>query len=306
MVGKVTGRNTKTFEYSGAEFTVCVVVVGAVLPVMEESVDSMPKKGEKVGLIAVHLYRPWSAKHFLAAPPKMVKKIALLDQTKEVGSFGEPFFLDVATSLLDAQIPVVCVGGRYGLGTKGFTLTLTMAVFVNPAEAAELRHSRHQRRHRPHLAPCLQELQPDPQGGAVYVLVAWLGRDGQREPRLDQDHRHKHGPAVQRYFSYDAHKSGGVTVSHLRIGKQPSKAQHLILNADYTACHIPNSVKKYNVFEAAKPASTFVLNCAWDMAALEKQLPGSLKRVLRRSTSSSTRSTRSRSGRRSFLAAAPT
>ncbi|KAL7718321.1 pyruvate dehydrogenase (NADP(+)) [Entamoeba marina] len=283
-VGELTGRKYKIFEYYGAaDAERIVVVMGAGVPVLEECVDYLLAKNEKVGVLAVHLYRPWSAKHFLAAIPETVKRIAVLDRTKESGSFGEPLYLDVATTLLDAQKQLVVVGGRYGLGSKEFTPAMAKAVFDNLLLDKPMNHfSVGIVDDVSNLSlPLGENIDPIP-AGTTQCMFWGLGSDGtvganHDAIRIIGQNTDKY---VQGYFSYDAHKSGGVTVSHLRFGEKPIKSQYLIQNADYTACHFPNYVKKYQLLEAAKDNSTFVLNCNWNAEELEKQLPGSLKRVI--------------------------
>ena len=283
-VGEVTGRHYKIFEYYGAKDAERVVVVmGAGLPVLEETVDYLVAKGEKVGVIAVHLYRPWSAKHFIEAIPETCKLISVLDRTKEYGAFAEPLYLDVATCILDAQKPIKVIGGRYGLGSKEFTPVMAKAVFDNLKQEKPINHfSVGINDDLTHLSlPLGEEFNPIPEG-TTQCMFWGLGSDGtvganHDAIRIIGQNTEKY---VQGYFYYDAHKSGGVTVSHLRFGDKPIKSQYLIQQADYTACHFPNYVKKFKLLEKAKDNSVFVLNCPWTGAELEKQLPGSLKRAI--------------------------
>ena len=283
-VGELTGRKYKIFEYYGAQDAERVVVVmGAGVPVLEECVDYLMAQGEKVGVLSVHLYRPWSAKHFLAQLPETVQKVAVLDRTKESGSFGEPLYLDVATSLLDAGKFIPCVGGRYGLGSKEFTPVMAKAVFDNLKQEKPKNHFTVGINDDVSFTslPIGEPFNPIPEG-TTQCMFWGLGSDGTVGANHDAIRiiGQNTDLYVQGYFSYDAHKSGGVTVSHLRFGKKPIKSQYLIQNADYTACHFPNYVKKYKLLEAAKPNSVFVLNCPWTAEQLETELPGSLKRVI--------------------------
>ncbi|EKE41923.1 hypothetical protein ENUP19_0041G0116 [Entamoeba nuttalli] len=283
-VGELTGRHYKIFEYYGAaDAERVVVVMGAAVPVLEECVDYLMKSGEKVGVLSVHLYRPWSAKHFLEQLPKTVTKISVLDRTKEAGSFGEPLYLDVATTLLDAGKHIKCVGGRYGLGSKEFTPAMAKAVFDNLKNEEPKNHfTVGIEDDVTHMSlPIGENFNPIPEG-TTQCMFWGLGSDGTVGANHDAIRiiGQNTDMYVQGYFSYDAHKSGGVTVSHLRFGQKPIKSQYLIQNADYTACHFPNYVKKYKLLDAAKPNSVFVLNCPWTGAELEAQLPGSLKRVI--------------------------
>ncbi|ELP92609.1 pyruvate-flavodoxin oxidoreductase, putative [Entamoeba invadens IP1] len=283
-VAALTGRKHKIFEYYGAADAERVVIaMGAGVPVLEETVDYLATKGEKVGVLAVHLYRPFSAKHFLEQLPASAKKIAVLDRVKEIGSFGEPLYLDVATVLLDAQKMLTIVGGRYGLGSKEFTPVMAKAVFDNlKLEKPKNHFTVGIDDDVTHLSlPLGEGFNPIP-AGTTQCMFWGLGSDGtvganHDAIRIIGQNTEKF---VQAYFYYDAHKSGGITVSHLRFGDKEIKSQYLIQNSDYTACHFPNYVQKYDMVETAKEGSVFVLNCPWTGAELEKQLPGSMKRAL--------------------------
>ena len=283
-VAAKTGRQYHLYDYYGSEDAERVVVcMGAGVPILEEAIDYIRKSGEKVGVVAVHLFRPFAAKYFVAALPKTVKKIAVLDRTKEAGSFGEPLYLDVAAAVQDAHLDVTVVGGRYGLGSKEFTPRMAKAVFDNLKLETPKNHftvgiiddltgS---------SLPESEDFDPIPEG-TTQCMFWGLGSDGtvganHDAIRIIGQNTDKY---VQGYFFYDAHKSGGVTVSHLRFGDKPIKSQYLIQNADYVACHFPNYVNKYKLLEAAKHGANFVLNCPWTVEELETKLPGSLKRAI--------------------------
>ncbi|ELP83706.1 pyruvate dehydrogenase, putative [Entamoeba invadens IP1] len=283
-VAALTGRKYKIFEYYGAADAERVVIaMGAGVPVLEETVDYLISKGEKVGVLAVHLYRPFSAKHFLEQLPASATKISVLDRVKEIGSFAEPLYLDVATVLIDALKKVTLVGGRYGLGSKEFTPIMAKAVFDNlKLETPKNHFTVGIDDDVTHLSlPLGENFNPIP-AGTTQCMFWGLGSDGtvganHDAIRIIGQNTEKY---VQGYFYYDAHKSGGITVSHLRFGDKEIKSQYLIQNSDYTACHFPNYVNKYDMLATAKDNSVFVLNCSWTGAELEKQIPGSMKRAL--------------------------
>ena len=254
MARKVTGRNSQNFEHSGAKDAQHFVVVGADFPVTEESVDYLLKNGEKVGVIGP----PAPAVEREALPccaPEDGREDRCLDQTKEAGSFEEPFFLNVATSLLDAQVPVVCVGGRWGLDFKGFTPAMAKAVFDNLLQKPVKPVTVVIDDDVTHLSlPIGEDFSPIPNGTTQCMFWGhgsdWkVGANHDTIQIIDRT-----WTCTLRLLLIQHHTSGGVTVSHLRFGKQPSKTQHLTLNADFTACHIPNSVKKHKPLEAAKPS----------------------------------------------------
>eukprot|EP01107_Rhizomastix_libera_P002311 TRINITY_DN13_c0_g1_i5.p1 TRINITY_DN13_c0_g1~~TRINITY_DN13_c0_g1_i5.p1 ORF type:complete len:1625 (+),score=488.79 TRINITY_DN13_c0_g1_i5:200-5074(+) len=280
------GRSYHLFDYYGAaDADRIVIIMGAGAPVCEEAADFLNSKGEKVGIVKVHLFRPWSAKHLLAVIPKTVKTITVLERTKEPGSLGEPMYLDVCSSLKEFSemaSPKV-IGGRYGLGSKDFTPAMAKAVFDNMKDGKQKNHftvgiTDDVTFHSLQLG---EEFNAVPEG-TTQCMFWGLGSDGtvganHDAIRIIGDNTQLF---VQGYFSYDAHKSGGVTVSHLRFGQKPIKSQYLIQYADYIACHFPNYVYKYKLVENLKQNGTFVLNCGWTKEQVEKELPGSLKRAL--------------------------
>ncbi len=285
QVSKLTGRNYKLFDYVGAEDAERVIIaMGSGCDAIEETVNYLTKKGEKVGLIKVHLYRPFSMKHFLAAIPASCKKIAVLDRTKESGSLGEPLYLDVCSALLEAgKTDIAVVGGRYGLGSKEFNPTMVKAVYDNLKKQCP----------KNHFTVGIEDdvtktslklgktIDAAPKG-TVSCMFYGLGSDGtvganKNSIKIIGDHTDKY---VQAYFSYDSKKSGGITVSHLRFGDSPIQSTYLIDSADFIACHNPAYVTMYDMVSALKVGGTFLLNCPWTAEELDAELPASMKRLL--------------------------
>ncbi len=283
-VSALTGRKYNLFDYIGSEDAENIIVMmGSGAEAAQEAVDHMMTAGKKVGLMKVRLYRPFSAKHFLAALPRSVKRIAVLDRTKENGSFGEPLYLDISSVLKEAKKDILVVGGRYGMGSKDFTPTMTKAVFNN-LDLAEPKN---------HFTvgiiddvtfnslPLDDIIDASPEG--VVRCKFWgLGGDGTVGANKDAikiigDNTDKY---AQGYFAYDSKKSGGVTISHLRFGDVPIHSTYLIDVADYIACHQPSYVEKYDLLEGIKDGGSFVLNCPWSIEELDEKLPGRLKRII--------------------------
>ncbi|NLW24251.1 MAG: pyruvate:ferredoxin (flavodoxin) oxidoreductase [Clostridia bacterium] len=283
-ISKITGREYLPFNYYGAPDAERVVVaMGSVCEALEETVDYLNAKGEKVGVIKVHLYRPFSAKYFFDVLPKTVKKIAVLDRTKEAGSVGEPLYQDVRTLFYGQEDAPLIVGGRYGLGSKDVTPTDLKAVFDN-LDAAEpknrftigiiddVTHTN---------LPVKEKVEILTEG--ITRCKFWgFGSDGTVGANKDAikiigDNTDLY---AQGYFSYDSKKSGGVTISHLRFGKKPIKSTYLIDTADYIACHKPSYIYQYDVLEGLKPGGIFLLNCIWKPEELEEKLPAAMKKYL--------------------------
>ncbi len=284
QVGELTGRNYGLFDYVGAPDAENVVItMGSSCDVLEETQNYLNAKGAKTGLLKVRLYRPWSCEHFLAALPKSVKRIAVLDRTKEPGSQGEPLYLDVCTTFQQAGRNLLIVGGRYGLGSKDFTPAMAKAVFDNLAAAKpkngftvgiedDVTHT---------SLPVQEELDVA-QKGTIQCKFWGLGSDGtvganKSAIKIIGDNTDLY---AQGYFAYDAKKSGGISVSHLRFGKAPIQSPYLVENADYIACHNRAYVDQYDLLAGVKKGGTFVLNCPWDAKELEEKLPASLKRTI--------------------------
>ena len=275
------GTDYKLFNYYGAEDAeVVIVAMGSVNDTIEETVDHLLKQGKKVGLVKVRLYRPFSAKALVEALPKSVKRIEVLDRTKEAGSIGEPLYLDVVAALRDtefANVPVFT--GRYGLGSKDTTPKDIVAVFENTEK----------KRFTVGIVDDVTHLSL--QTGANLVTTPegttnckfWgLGADGtvganKNSIKIIGDNTDMY---AQAYFDYDSKKSGGVTMSHLRFGHKPIKSTYLIHQADFVACHNPAYIRKYNMVQELVDGGTFLLNCAWSDAELEEHLPGQVKKYI--------------------------
>lgn len=284
QVSELTGRSYNLFDYVGAPDAENVIVaMGSSCDVIEETVNYLNSHGAKVGLLKVRLYRPWSSEHFLAALPASVKKLAVLDRTKEPGSSGEPLYLDIKSVYQGSEREVAIVGGRYGLGSKDFTPAMVQSVFDNlkldkPKNGFtvgindDVTHT---------SLPMPKAIDATPKG-TVQCMFWGLGSDGtvganKNAIKIIGDNTDMY---AQGYFAYDSKKSGGITVSHLRFGKKPIQSSYLVQTADYVACHNPAYVDKYDLLAGIKEGGTFVLNCAWDMDGLNANLPGSLKRTI--------------------------
>ena len=275
------GTDYKLFNYYGAEDAEKVIIaMGSVCETIDETIDYLLKAGEKVGVIKVRLYRPFSAKHLLAVMPKTVKQISVLDRTKEPGSIGEPLYLDVVAAIKDtefADVPVFT--GRYGLGSKDTTPAQIIAVYNNTEK----------KRFTIGINDDVTNLSlptgPSPvtaPEGITSCKFWGLGADGtvganKNSIKIIGDHTDMY---AQAYFDYDSKKSGGVTISHLRFGHSKIHSTYLINKADFVACHNPAYVRKYNMVQDLKDGGTFLLNCDWDMAGLEEHLPGQAKRYI--------------------------
>ncbi|SHH38379.1 pyruvate:ferredoxin (flavodoxin) oxidoreductase [Clostridium grantii] len=283
-ISKLTGRDYQLFNYVGAaDAEYVVVAMGSGCDTVEETINYLNAKGEKLGLLKVRLYRPFVVDKFLSAIPKTVKKIAVLDRTKEPGSIGEPLFLDVRAAFYGTENAPVIVGGRYGLGSKEFTPGDVAAVFENlKAEAPK--------------AGFTVGINDDVTNTSVgYVdgvdVIAegttackfWgLGSDGtvganKSAIKIIGDHTDMY---AQGYFSYDSKKSGGVTVSHLRFGKNPINSPYLIQTPHFVACHNQSYVDKYDIIGGLRDGGTFLLNTIWTPEEVEAHLPGNLKKYI--------------------------
>ena len=283
-VEKITGRSYKLFDYVGAQDAEYVIVaMGSGCDAIEETVDYLVAGGAKVGLIKVHLYRPFSASHLLNAIPASTKAIAVLDRTKESGSLGEPLYEDVCTALREAgKNDITVVGGRYGLGSKEFNPTMVKAVYDNLAGEKKNHFTVGIVDDVTHTNLTLGEKLDVAPKGTVSCMFYGLGSDGtvganKNSIKIIGDHTDKY---AQAYFSYDSKKSGGITVSHLRFGDTPIKSTYLIDSADFIACHNPAYVTKYDMVSALKVGGVFLLNCPWSAEELENELPASMKRAL--------------------------
>ena len=279
------GTDYKLFNYYGApDADRIIVAMGSVCDVAEEVIDYMMAAGEKVGLIKVRLYRPFVAAKLAEAIPATVKKIAVLDRTKEPGALGDPLYLDVVAALAETGVKAKVVGGRYGLGSKDTTPASIFAVFANlqkrqPQNGFTIGivddvtgHSLKEKA-APDTAP----------EGTISCKFWGLGGDGtvganKNSIKIIGDHTDKF---IQAYFQYDSKKTGGVTISHLRFGNKAIKSPYYITKANFVACHVPAYILKgYKIVQDVKPGGTFLLNCQWSPAEVEKHLPNSVKKYI--------------------------
>ncbi len=285
-IKKLTGRDYQPFKYYGApDATRVIVAMGSVCQAIEETVDYLNAKGEKVGVVEVHLYRPFSSKYFFRVLPSTVEAIAVLDRCKEPGSLGEPLYEDIRTMFFEkgCSAPRI-VGGRYGLGSKDTTPSHIKTVFDNL--------KLYEPRNRFTIGivddvsdtslPVLEEINAAPEG-TVCCKFWGLGSDGtvganKNSIKIIGDHTDLY---AQGYFAYDSKKSGGITVSHLRFGKSPIKSTYLIDSANFIACHKQEYVHQYDVLAGLRQGGTFLLNTQWvTLEQLDEQLPPKLKRSL--------------------------
>jgi len=283
-VSKLTGRSYQLFDYVGSlDAKNIIIMMGSGAETAEETVNYLNKKGEKVGLIKVRLYRPFSIEHFFKAIPKTVKRIAVLDRTKENGSFGEPLYIDISAVYQNKHEDILIVGGRYGLGSKDLTPSMIKAVFDNLNRDVPRNHFTVGIEDDVTFTslPIKKEIDASPEG-LVQCKFWGLGGDGtvganKNAIKIIGDNTNMY---AQGYFAYDSKKSGGVTISHLRFGKSPIQSTYLINTADYIACHNPAYVNKYDLLEGIKENGTFVLNCSWDIGEMGDYLPNSLKKII--------------------------
>lgn len=283
-ISKLTGREYHLFNYSGAaDADRIIIAMGSMCEAIEEMVDHLNAKGEKVGLLTVHLYRPFSIEHFFKYIPKTVKKIAVLDRTKEMGALAEPLYLDVKAAFYTKEWHPIIVGGRCGVGGKDVIPSHIQAVYEN------LKQEQPKDNFTVGIVddvtytslPFGEDIDTTPQG--TKACKFWgLGSDGtvganKSAIKIIGDHTDLY---AQAYFAYDSKKSGGVTISHLRFGKSPIKSPYLINKADFIACHNQSYVDKYNVLEGLKKGGSFLLNCTWNAQELNENLPAAMKRYI--------------------------
>lgn len=283
-ISKLTGREYHLFNYYGAEDADrMIIAMGSMCEAIEEMVDHLNANGEKVGLLTVHLYRPFSVEHFFKYIPRTVQKIAVLDRTKEMGALAEPLYLDVKSVFYGKDWQPIIVGGRCGVGGKDVLPGHIEAVFENLKQDRprdnftvgiidDVNHT---------SLPLGKDIDTTPSG--TKACKFWgLGSDGtvganKNAIKIIGDHTSMY---AQGYFAYDSKKSGGVTISHLRFGRQPIKSPYLINKADFIACHNQSYVDKYNVLDGLKSSGVFLLNCTWSETELTEKLPAAMKRYI--------------------------
>ena len=281
-IGKITGREYHLFNYYGAPDAERVIIaMGSVTQAIQEAIDSLIAKGEKVGLVSVHLYRPFSAKHLLAAVPATAKRIAVLDRTKEPGANGEPLYLDVKEVFYGRENAPIIVGGRYGLASKDTTPSQILSVFENLALPMP----------KDHFTigivddvtftslPLLPEVALG-DAGTFEAKFYGLGADGtvganKNSVKIIGDNTDKY---CQAYFAYDSKKSGGFTCSHLRFGDKPIRSTYLVNTPNFVACHVQAYLHMYDVTRGLRDGGTFLLNTIWEGDELAKNLPNNVKR----------------------------
>lgn len=285
MVNEKLGTDYKLFNYYGAEDADRVIVaMGSVCDTIKETVDFLNARGEKVGMIKVHLYRPFSVKHLIDVIPDSVKTISVIDRTKEPGSLGEPLFLDVVAALKNSKFSNVPVyGGRYGLGSKDTLPAHIISVYNNMnAEKPKTEFTLSINDDVTNLSLDVTESPDTTPKGTTSCKFWGLGSDGTVGANKDSikiigDNTDMY---AQGYFFYDSKKSGGITVSHLRFGSSPITSTYLINKANFVACHNPSYVTKYDMVQDIVPGGTFLLNCIWSPEELDKQLPAKMKRYI--------------------------
>ena len=281
-VSKITGRKYGLFDYYGAEDAERVIIaMGSVTEAAREAIDHLIAKGEKVGLVSVHLYRPFSAKHFLAAVPKTAKRIAVLDRTKEPGANGEPLYLDVKDCFYGQEDAPVIVGGRYGLGSKDTTPAQILSVFENLALPMPKNQFTIGIVDDVTFTSLPQKEEIALGGEGMFEAKFYgLGADGtvganKNSVKIIGDNTDKY---CQAYFSYDSKKSGGFTCSHLRFGDHPIRSTYLVNTPNFVACHVQAYLRMYDVTRGLRENGTFLLNTVWGAEELAKHLPNKVKR----------------------------
>ncbi len=283
-INKLTGRDYQLFNYYGApDADRVIIAMGSGCDAIKETIDYLNAKGEKVGLVNVHLYRPFSIEHFINAIPETATKICVLDRTKEPGSLAEPLYLDVCAAFFEKGIQKTIIAGRYGLGSKDVTPAQIVAVYDNLKGQAPKNHFT--------LGivddvtqtslTVGEEIDVTPEG-TISCKFWGLGSDGtvganKNSIKIIGDHTDMY---AQAYFSYDSKKSGGITASHLRFGKQPIRSSYLVTKADFVACHNPSYVDKYDMLSDLKDGGTFLLNCPWTGDELSQKLPADMKKYI--------------------------
>jgi len=283
-IKKITGREYHPFTYYGAKDAENIIIaMGSVTETIRETVDYLALQGKKVGLLVVHLYRPFSAKYFLNVLPKSVKRIAVLDRSKEPGATGEPLYLDICEVLYGTENAPLIVGGRFGLGSKDTTPAQILSVYEN----LELNEPKNQFTIGIvddvtfKSLPLKDEVNVAP-AGTYEAKFYGLGSDGtvganKNSIKIIGEATDKY---CQAYFAYDSKKSGGFTSSHLRFGNQPIRSPYLVNNPDFVACHVPAYLHLYDVLKGLKKGGSFLLNSIWDEEETKNKLPDSMKKYM--------------------------
>lgn len=283
-ISKITGRKYRPFDYYGAaDAENIVIAMGSITDTIKEVIDHLIEKGEKVGLIAVHLYRPFSAKYFFEAFPKTTKRIAVLDRTKEPGANGDPLYLDVVELFYGKKDAPLVIGGRYGLSSKDTTPAHMLSVFDN------LKMAEPKNRFTVGIVddvtftslPLREEIDLSAKGTFAGKFYG-LGSDGtvganKNSIKIIGDNTNKF---AQAYFAYDSKKSGGITISHLRFGDTPIRSPYLVNTPDFVACHVPAYLGRYDMLKGLKKGGTFLLNSIWDEEETKNKLPNDVKRYM--------------------------
>ncbi len=275
------GTDYKLFNYHGAaDAEHIIIAMGSVCDTIDETLDYLMARGEKVGLVKVRLYRPFCKEALISVIPETVKKISVLDRTKEPGAIGEPLYLDVVAALKGSKFDGVTIySGRYGLGSKDTTPGQIIAVYNNDEKE---RFTIGIVDDVTHLSLEIKEDPVTTPEGTTNCKFWGLGADGtvganKNSIKIIGDNTDMY---AQAYFDYDSKKSGGVTMSHLRFGKKPIKSTYLIRQANFVACHNPAYIRKYNMVQELVPGGTFLLNCPWSVEELDKHLPGQVKKYI--------------------------
>ena len=286
-INKLTGKNYGLFNYYGApDADRIIIAMGSACDCIEETVDYLNAKGEKVGLVVVHLYRPFSVKHFLNVIPKTAKKIAVLDRCKEPGALGDPLYLDVCAAFFESKQYPEIYGGRYGLGSKDVTPAQMLAVYENLKSANPKNHF---------TVGIIDDVSNTslPVGDEVDITsddtfsckfwgIGGDGTVGANKNSIDLIGMIREDLYTQAYFAYDSKKSSGVTASHLRFGSNPIRSTYLVKTADFVGIHAPSYIGRYDLVRDLKDGGTLLLNCQWTHEELEANLPNSMKRDIAR------------------------
>lgn len=284
QISKMTGREYHPFTYYGApDAENIVVAMGSITPVIRETIDYLTAKGEKVGLVTVHLYRPFSEKYFMRVLPQTVKRISVLDRTKEPGATGEPLYLDIRDIFYEKENAPIIVGGRYGLSSKDTTPAMIVSVYDNLKQNEPKNHFTVGINDDVKFLslPLLPEISIVPKG-TYEAKFYGLGSDGtvganKNSIKIIGENTDKY---CQAYFAYDSKKSGGITTSHLRFGDKPIQASYLVGTPDFVACHVPAYLTKYYMLKGLKKGGTFLLNSIWDADESKNRLPDHFKKYM--------------------------